>query len=91
MLLSFIVLYHMLSRALEDENVRDTDMLRNLLVQIMKQLEKESIKWNEEENGKTILIQVDVIDPKRLSFANKYGVEDQGKRRLKPANLLYPS
>ncbi|XP_043810619.1 putative nuclear RNA export factor SDE5 [Manihot esculenta] len=58
---------------------------------IMKQLEKESIKWNEEENGKTILIQVDVIDPKRLSFANKYGVEDQGKRRLKPANLLYPS
>lgn len=39
---------------------------------IMKQLEKESIKWTDEGNGQIILIQVDAIDPKHLSFAKKY-------------------
>ncbi|RQO85971.1 hypothetical protein POPTR_001G401900v4 [Populus trichocarpa] len=39
---------------------------------IMKQLEKESIKWTDEGNGQIILIQVDAIDPKHLSFAEKY-------------------
>ncbi|KAE8680142.1 Silencing defective 5 [Hibiscus syriacus] len=38
---------------------------------IMKQLEKESIKWNEEENGRIISIRVDVINPKELSFAKE--------------------
>ncbi|GLT83358.1 hypothetical protein SLE2022_016510 [Rubroshorea leprosula] len=38
---------------------------------IIKQLEKESIKWTEEDNGRTMIIQVDVINPKRLSFAKK--------------------
>ncbi|XWS52047.1 hypothetical protein CRYUN_Cryun11dG0033700 [Craigia yunnanensis] len=38
---------------------------------IMKQLEKESIKWNEEENGRIISIRIDVINPKHLSFAKK--------------------
>ncbi|KAL6283663.1 hypothetical protein ACE6H2_014592 [Prunus campanulata] len=38
---------------------------------IIKQLEKESIKWTEEENGRTIWIRLDVIDPKRLSFSRK--------------------
>ncbi|KAE8713064.1 Silencing defective 5 [Hibiscus syriacus] len=38
---------------------------------IMKQLEKESIKWNEEENDRIISIRVDVIDPKKLSFAKE--------------------
>ncbi|XVE80162.1 hypothetical protein DITRI_Ditri14bG0117500 [Diplodiscus trichospermus] len=38
---------------------------------IMKQLEKESIKWNEEENGRRISIRVDIINPKNLSFAKK--------------------
>ncbi|TYJ48508.1 hypothetical protein E1A91_A01G067400v1 [Gossypium mustelinum] len=38
---------------------------------IMRQLEKESIKWTEEENGRIILIQVDIINPKNLSFAKK--------------------
>uniref|UniRef100_A0A6P4ATX7 putative nuclear RNA export factor SDE5 isoform X1 n=1 Tax=Ziziphus jujuba TaxID=326968 RepID=A0A6P4ATX7_ZIZJJ len=38
---------------------------------IVKQLEKESIKWTEEVNGETMLIPLDVIDPKRLSFSKK--------------------
>ncbi|XP_004293100.1 PREDICTED: uncharacterized protein LOC101293853 [Fragaria vesca subsp. vesca] len=37
---------------------------------IVKQLEKESIKWTE-ENGQIILIQLDLIEPKRLSFLKK--------------------
>ncbi|GLT62148.1 hypothetical protein SLA2020_348060 [Shorea laevis] len=37
---------------------------------ILKQLEKESIKWTEVD-GRAIMIQVDVIDPKRLSFSKK--------------------
>ncbi|KAF5730666.1 hypothetical protein HS088_TW19G00259 [Tripterygium wilfordii] len=36
---------------------------------LLKQLEKESIQWTEGDNGNTILIQVDRIDPKSLSFA----------------------
>ncbi|KAF2286009.1 hypothetical protein GH714_009635 [Hevea brasiliensis] len=69
--------------------MEDADMLRNFPEQIMKQLEKESIEWNEEENGKTILIKVDVIDPKRLSFAKKYGVGNDNKRGPTPANVGY--
>ncbi|KAM2049122.1 hypothetical protein ACFX1T_007575 [Malus domestica] len=38
---------------------------------IVKLLEKESIKWTEEENGRTISIRVDEIDPKSLSFSKK--------------------
>ncbi|GMY31772.1 putative nuclear RNA export factor SDE5 [Fagus crenata] len=38
---------------------------------ILKQLEKESIKWTEEGDGRTIMIRVDVINPKRLSFSKK--------------------
>lgn len=38
---------------------------------ILKQLEKESIKWTEEDDGGTIIIQVDVINPKDLSFCKK--------------------
>ncbi|KAH0986689.1 hypothetical protein GBA52_013866 [Prunus armeniaca] len=38
---------------------------------IIKQLEKESIKWTEEENARTIWIRLDVIDPKLLSFSRK--------------------
>ncbi|GMJ10194.1 silencing defective 5 [Hibiscus trionum] len=38
---------------------------------IMKQLEKESIKWKEEENGRVISIRVDVINPKILRFAKR--------------------
>ncbi|KAJ6377154.1 hypothetical protein OIU76_026177 [Salix suchowensis] len=38
---------------------------------IMKLLEKESIKWTEGTDAGTILIQLDNIDPKRLSFAKK--------------------
>ncbi|XP_021288199.1 putative nuclear RNA export factor SDE5 isoform X2 [Herrania umbratica] len=36
---------------------------------VKKQLEKESIKWNEEDNGRILSIRVDVINPKHLSFA----------------------
>ncbi|XP_065862114.1 putative nuclear RNA export factor SDE5 isoform X2 [Euphorbia lathyris] len=43
------------------------------------QLEKEAIQWEEEENGDKMLIKVDVVDPKRLSFAKKEGV-DKGLR-----------
>ncbi|XP_031263234.1 putative nuclear RNA export factor SDE5 isoform X1 [Pistacia vera] len=40
--------------------------------QVMKLLDKESIEWNEEGgNPGTILIRIDIIDPKRLSFAKK--------------------
>ncbi|WCJ32165.1 silencing defective 5 [Euphorbia peplus] len=42
-------------------------------LQIVKQLEKEGIKWEEEENGRRMLIKVDEIDPKSLSFAKKEG------------------
>ncbi|KAK9267645.1 hypothetical protein L1049_010076 [Liquidambar formosana] len=38
---------------------------------IMKLLEKESIKWIEEGNAGTILVCLDKINPKRLSFATK--------------------
>ncbi|KAH9802758.1 putative nuclear RNA export factor SDE5 [Citrus sinensis] len=38
---------------------------------IKKLLKKESIEWTEDGNGQAILIQVDVIDPKRLSFFRK--------------------
>lgn len=40
-------------------------------LQIKKLLKKESIEWTEDGNGQAILIQVDVIDPKRLSFFRK--------------------
>ncbi|KAF3442527.1 hypothetical protein FNV43_RR16443 [Rhamnella rubrinervis] len=38
---------------------------------ITKLLEKESIKWTEEDNGQIILIQLDIIDRERLSFFKK--------------------
>ncbi|XP_071905291.1 putative nuclear RNA export factor SDE5 isoform X1 [Coffea arabica] len=38
---------------------------------ITKLLERESIKWSEEGNGWVIVIQLDVIDPKKLSFGRK--------------------
>ncbi|XP_058218299.1 putative nuclear RNA export factor SDE5 isoform X2 [Rhododendron vialii] len=38
---------------------------------VMKLLEKESIKWSEERNGRTIVVRLDEIDPKGLSFAKK--------------------
>ncbi|KAJ4975688.1 hypothetical protein NE237_000794 [Protea cynaroides] len=40
-------------------------------LKIRKFLKRESIKWTEEGNGKIILIRVDEIDPKRLSFARE--------------------
>lgn len=39
--------------------------------QIMKLLEKESIKWEEGETTGTILISLDKIDRKNLSFLKK--------------------
>ncbi|THG07135.1 hypothetical protein TEA_000697 [Camellia sinensis var. sinensis] len=36
---------------------------------ILKLLEKESIKWSEEANGRAIVIRLDEINPKHLSFA----------------------
>lgn len=39
--------------------------------QIIKLLEKESIAWIEGENPGTMLILLEEIDPKRLSFAGK--------------------
>lgn len=38
---------------------------------MIKLLEKENIKWIEEENSGTISIRVDEIDPGKLSFAKK--------------------
>ncbi|XP_038881794.1 putative nuclear RNA export factor SDE5 [Benincasa hispida] len=38
---------------------------------VMKLLEKESIEWTEEENGGSILIRLDTIDRKRLSFVKR--------------------
>lgn len=38
---------------------------------VLKLLAKESIQWNEGEDGKTIVIQLDAIDPKTLKFAKK--------------------
>lgn len=38
---------------------------------ICKVLEKEEITWTEEDNGETIAIRMDVINPKRLSFNKK--------------------
>lgn len=38
---------------------------------VVKFLENESIKWTEEDNGKTIVIRMDEINPKTLSFTGK--------------------
>lgn len=38
---------------------------------IAKLLEGESIAWSEEDNGLVMMIRVDEIDPKKLSFAKK--------------------
>ncbi|KAK9688936.1 hypothetical protein RND81_09G023100 [Saponaria officinalis] len=38
---------------------------------VSKLLKKESIEWTEAENGKTLVIRLDEIDPKTLSFAKK--------------------
>ncbi|CAK9138223.1 unnamed protein product [Ilex paraguariensis] len=42
---------------------------------IIKLLERESIKWTEEGNGRVIVIRVDKINPKHLSFAEKPGTD----------------
>lgn len=42
-----------------------------LLLQIIELLEKDSIEWTEEDNGQIIVIRVDKVNPKRLSFAKK--------------------
>lgn len=47
------------------------DPALNYRLQVLKLLEKESIKWSEERNGRTIVIRLDEIDPKGLSFAKK--------------------
>lgn len=39
--------------------------------QVLKLLERESIKWVEDENAGTILIRLDSINRKRLSFVKK--------------------
>ncbi|RAL40947.1 hypothetical protein DM860_008645 [Cuscuta australis] len=41
---------------------------RGFDTQIMKLLEGESIAWSEQENGRTLVIKVDEINPKMLSF-----------------------
>ncbi|XWS09969.1 hypothetical protein CRYUN_Cryun39dG0035600 [Craigia yunnanensis] len=43
----------------------------------MKQL-KESIKWNEEENGRIISIRVDLINPKHMSFVKNKNQTNMG-------------
>lgn len=42
-----------------------------LLLQIIELLEKDSIEWTEEDSGQIIVIRVDKVNPKRLSFAKK--------------------
>lgn len=41
------------------------------LLQIIKLLNRESIPFTENESGKMIAIQVDEINPEKLSFAKK--------------------
>lgn len=43
----------------------------NILAQIIKQLQKDSISWTEGDNGEILLLQVDMIDPNGLSFNKK--------------------
>ncbi|CAH9088217.1 unnamed protein product [Cuscuta epithymum] len=50
-------------------NEDDPKGLRKRL--IVKILEKESIAWSEQENGRTLVIKVDEINPKNLSFFKK--------------------
>lgn len=38
---------------------------------VLEELEKESIKWTEEDDGKTLVILLDEVNPKTLSFAKK--------------------
>ena len=52
----------------------------------MKQLEKESIKWNNEENGRIISIQVDLINPKYLSFAKNKNQTNMGSTYIERLN-----
>lgn len=49
---------------------------------VMKLLEKESIQWTEEESGSYILIHLDTIDRKRLSFVKKMHWEQLGNKRV---------
>lgn len=48
----------------------------------MKLLEKESIEWIEEENSGSILIRVDTIDRKRLSFVKRMQWEQMGNKKI---------
>lgn len=63
--------YEQISKELTNETWRRWHLRKTFLVQIKKLLKKESIEWTEDGNGQAILIQVDVIDPKRLSFFRK--------------------
>ncbi|KAF6142037.1 hypothetical protein GIB67_038005 [Kingdonia uniflora] len=45
---------------------------RSLKRLVLKLLEKESIRWTEEGNGGTILINVEDINPQQLSFYKSY-------------------
>ncbi|KAF7822745.1 putative nuclear RNA export factor SDE5 isoform X4 [Senna tora] len=47
---------------------RDKDPKGARKKRIIKQLKKDSINWTEEDDGGTLRLQVDVIDPKSLSF-----------------------
>ncbi|XP_015082972.1 putative nuclear RNA export factor SDE5 isoform X1 [Solanum pennellii] len=38
---------------------------------VLKFLERDSIPWTEEENGTVLVIRVDVIDPRKMTFAKK--------------------
>lgn len=69
LLLSGIPSFKYLKVIIETNEVDVTKGARRRL--IMKLLEKESINWTKGADVGTILIQLDDINPKRLSFANK--------------------
>lgn len=46
-------------------------MILRYLKQILKLLERASIAWTEEDNGKATVIKADEIDPRKLTFAKK--------------------
>ncbi|CAA7029100.1 unnamed protein product [Microthlaspi erraticum] len=50
---------------------KDVSKCKRRLTAIAKLLEGESIAWSEEDNGLVMMIRVDEVDPKKLSFARK--------------------
>lgn len=50
-----------------DKQKYETDICK----QVLKFLERDSIPWTEEENGTVLVIRVDVIDPRKMTFAKK--------------------